>query len=118
MGLLNMDLNELIENIKENLTDADFAKSFVRKFAAFEKSRSRLSGLSKSGYEIGSLGWTTVVSIAGRPVFLAVDRLTGLALSTRLLGLPRRPQFGQAAREVERRRPGFSRCHTTVTRMG
>ena len=39
MVVLNMDRNELIEYIKEKLADADFAKSFVQKFAAFERSR-------------------------------------------------------------------------------
>jgi hypothetical protein len=38
-GGLKMDINELIEKIKENLTDPEFIKYFTQKFAAFEKSR-------------------------------------------------------------------------------
>ena len=38
-GGFKMDMNELIEKIKENLADPEFAKYLTQKFAAFEKSR-------------------------------------------------------------------------------
>src|SRR5215471_16149217 len=56
---------------------------------------------------IGSLGWTTVVPIAGRSVFLAVDRLTGLALSSRLLR-------AAAATSI---RPGSPLCREAAPRL-